>query len=722
MASRFAARGVWVFGGFAAAVVLFGTLASAAPAPAAEAPQFWDPRGDVDLSLRRIESAKPVADWAPWTELLARAQLRAMLTGEVKADVSALEKLLSKLRAREAGGTTELVLLADAVEDWIADLSLPALAELVAKVRAAGDGFRPIEPEQLSRMRIAVQSDARRAIAAQTQTKVDPDTDASQLQKTLKDIDRALGVESPGRMPLRLLSWRLNRFLARGGHRALIPLQAGLASYVDRLDAAGTTDGVKVYRDHLLILARVLEGSEKISDEDAQYAGKAIAWLDSAGQQRQIVYAVRRQLAKPNVQVEVNASFLQRELTQTKVNAGKVDDVVLGAQVGGRQVTTSVLSVELVPDERYACFDLLVRGTCKLETEAHRGRVTVTGDGKASFAGRKRVYITPEGILSLPTAVNCRLDAQSNSVDVDVPPALEGIATRLAERAVADQQGEADAITVAHLRAAIVKQIEAEVNPMLDAVDVAFRQRVVVPLVVQRNVLQRIRLHSTANEIVARGITDGQYGLGARGTCPAQAARKANQDVRLSIHETALNHAWDELAGKMWPDIDLAHGMFAYHDEETGSKQAGADSICFGASPLRWTLGDNNISVRVMVDERRGETNESHVLQASYSLPAAGEAWTLVRNDGLKDWVEKAADEKRQLLRQQAAGLLFPTNLSLLQLFPGTRQMADQPGSLTISDQFASQGWMVVHWKSPVMDKKVAGEPKVPPNSKSAQD
>jgi len=722
MVLRIAARGIVVFGGFAAAIVLFGSLASAAPAPAAETPPFWDPRGDVDLSLRRIESAKPAADWTPWTELFARTHLRAMLTGEVKPDVSALEKLLSKLRAREADGTTELVLLADAVEDWIAELSSPARADLIAKIRAAGDEFRRIEPDQLAQMRIAAQSAARRAIAAQTQTKVDPNSDASQLQKTLKDIDRALDVESPGRLPLRLLSWRLNRFLARGGHRALIPLQAGLASYVDRLDAAGTTDGVQVYRDHLQTLARVLEGSENIGDDDAQQAAKAIAWLDSAGQQRQIVYAVRRHLAKPNVQVEVTASFLQRELTQTKVNTGKVDDVVLGAQVGGRQVTTSVLSVELVPDARYACFDLLVRGTCKLETEAHRGRVTVSGDGKASFAGRKRVYITPEGILSLPAAVNCRLDAQSNSVDVDVPPALEGIATRLAERAVADQQGEADAITVAHLRTAIAKQIEAEVNPLLDAVDVAFRQRVVVPLIVQRNVLQRIRLHSTANEIVARGITDGQYGLGASGPCPVQAARKAGQDVRLSIHETALNHAWDELAGKLWPDINLAQGMFAYHDDEAESKQAGADSIGFGASPLRWTLGDNNINVRVMVDEHRGEKNESHVLQASYALPAAGEAWTLVRNDGLKDWVEKAADEKRQLLRQQAAGLLFPTNLSLLQLFPGTRQTADQPGSLTISDQFASQGWMVVHWKSPVIDKKVAGEAKASSGSKSAQD
>jgi hypothetical protein len=256
---------------------------------------------------------------------------------------------------------------------------------------------------------------------------------------------------------------------------------------------------------------------------------------------------VRRPAGPANFRVSVSEAFLNRVIAQERVDPGPIRDVILGAQVTGRQTTVSRLSADLMPATDKARIALVLNGDVQSLTTGVTPQAMIGTAGQQQFYAVKEVYF--DGVQFSTRHAVVYIRARNQTIGATTPLSgtlFGGLADRIAYRAAERQKAAGEAVARDRLAEKLFPTFDGEVDTKL-----AQANRQLEPV---RKWLETAKLLPSTQSV---WTTDSQliqeYLVGETKTAtidPFNETLEGDQGLRISIHESLLNTLIDRMGLK----------------------------------------------------------------------------------------------------------------------------------------------------------------------------
>lgn len=262
----------------------------------------------------------------------------------------------------------------------------------------------------------------------------------------------------------------------------------------------------------------------------------------------------RRSTGPVNLRLAVSESFLNRLMAQDRTDPGPVRDVILGAQVTGRQTTVTKLRADLVPSSDQARIALVLNGDVQTLTTGVTPQAMIDTAGQQQFYAVKEVYF--DGVQFSTRHATVFIRAWNQTIGAMTPltgTLLGGFANRIAYRAAERQKSAGEAVARDRLAEKLFPTFDGEVDSQL-----AQANRQLEPL---RKWLDSVKLLPSSQAV---WTTDShlfhELFVGDPKAAALIAALNETSDgengVRLSIHESLLNTLVDRAGLKGFKTTD----------------------------------------------------------------------------------------------------------------------------------------------------------------------
>ena len=270
------------------------------------------------------------------------------------------------------------------------------------------------------------------------------------------------------------------------------------------------------------------------------------------------------QVPRPaNLRISVSEEFLNRFVARDDVQPGPVRDNVLGADVTGRQTTTSRLLLDLRPSRDKASAAFVLTGDVQMQVTGTTPQAMVDTTGQQHFVAVKDVFF--DGRLLSTKHATVYVRARNQTVGAMTPlsgSVFGGLAERIAYRAAERMRPEAEAIARDRLAEKVYPAFDGEIDKQLSTANSSL----------ERQLRKRLELAQLAPSSQFVSTTDNrlEYGAVIGGKSATAAARvpqvtadddlsKADGALRLMLHESLLNELIErtELRGFHTTDKEL---------------------------------------------------------------------------------------------------------------------------------------------------------------------
>ena len=227
--------------------------------------------------------------------------------------------------------------------------------------------------------------------------KESPDSDATRnaLEVTRSKLAKPESLTDPAQ----------KAFLSRP---AFLALESAVNEHLASITASPQQDNVAALRDGLKKLIAAIEDYESSASGEAAAAVRA-AWKNVKsvapfrGDRVESVMAV--QYFNYNLRIVATESFLGRLLSDSRVEQGQVNDFILGANVGGTQVTSTTVNVDIKPAADRVRFDLILNGNVQSNTAGATSQATIYTQGYHTFVARKDIVFDGHTFRSYPGTI-----------------------------------------------------------------------------------------------------------------------------------------------------------------------------------------------------------------------------------------------------------------------------------------------------------------------------
>lgn len=270
------------------------------------------------------------------------------------------------------------------------------------------------------------------------------------------------------------------------------------------------------------------------------------------------------QLPRPaNLRVSVSEEFLNRLVARDDVQPGPVRDTVLGADVTGRQTTTSRLILDLRPslDRAHAAF--VLTGDVQMQVTGTTPQAMVDTAGQHHFVAVKDVFF--DGRLLATKHATVFVRARNQTVGAMTPLSgslFGGLAERIAYQSAERMRPESEAIARDRLADKVYPTFDGEIDEQLSTANKLLEQQL-------RKRLELAQL-APSSQFVSTTDNHLEYGAVIGGKSVTDAARvpqvtttedplNADGALKLMLHESLLNEliARTELRGYQTTDTKL---------------------------------------------------------------------------------------------------------------------------------------------------------------------
>ncbi len=255
---------------------------------------------------------------------------------------------------------------------------------------------------------------------------------------------------------------------------------------------------------------------------------------------RTVQQTLAQQVTGPaNVRVSVSEDFLNRLVARDDVQPGPVRDKVLGADVAGRQTTTSRLVLDLKPSQEKAHAVFVLTGDVQLQVTGTTPQAMVDTAGQQQFVAVKDVFFDGRWLSTKHATVFVR--ARNQTVGATTPlsgSVFGGLAERIAYRTAERMRPEAEAIARDRLAEKVYPAFDGEIDKQLSDANRLLEQQL-------RKQLELAQLAPSA-QFVATTDTRLEYGAVIGGKSAAAAASRpptisADGAVSLMLHDSLVN-------------------------------------------------------------------------------------------------------------------------------------------------------------------------------------
>ena len=542
------------------------------------------------------------------------------------------------------------------------------------------------------------------------------DADAAKLVETLTPVmDKTLAASKSEDAAIR-------DFVANG---ALKTYLKDLTHAVTVLKKA--TDGVNMdeVRKNLKDLLEGLESYEANATSDA--AAKVRAAYDAlrdltADSGERLTGVLRQHYFNSNLQLAISEGFLNRVLSKTHMEEGGVQDFILGADVYGCQITSTVTKFDLLPAENGTYFRLNLTGTVNTNTESYKGPAIIFSNGSHNFTAYKDVRFDGEHFSTTPA--NMHVNASNQPVDASTPldnfPIFGGVGKSIAMTEAMRKRPDAEAVAAQRVTSRIGPRFDNEVDDKFTELNGKLHSKVIDTLKGENLYPDYKTYRSTDTELDLRSRLMGEKALG--GGLPSKEAVAADE-MMVRLHETLVNNFLDTLGigGKtlteqelrklledkfsklLNKDVKLPDAKEATGDDAAKQPKA---FIFTEKDPLHIKVADGKILLIIRAgfqrDEDKGGNIPPQIVTVPLTITVEGEEVVITRGDVLVDPVEAPENVAEQVAR---AGVIKQKIETSIQNKRDTRTLKiDKPDggeqvNVNVTGVEAQDGWISIRVK-----------------------
>ena len=263
---------------------------------------------------------------------------------------------------------------------------------------------------------------------------------------------------------------------------------------------------------------------------------------------------VRRPAGPANLRVTIGEAFLNRVIARETVQPGPVRDVILGAQVTGRQTTVSRLKLDLKPSTDKASAQFILNGDVQTMTTGVTPQAMIDTAGQQQFFAVKDVFFDGNQFSTRHATVYIRANNQTVGAMTPLTGTLfGGLADRIAYRAAERQKAAGEAVARDKLAERLFPTFDGEVDANL-----AQGNRKLEPL---RKWLESAKLMPASQSVWTSDtqmvyealVSDDKTGSDI---APLGETAAGDNTLQLSIHESLLNTLVDRAGLKGYKTTD----------------------------------------------------------------------------------------------------------------------------------------------------------------------
>ncbi len=291
----------------------------------------------------------------------------------------------------------------------------------------------------------------------------------------------------------------------------------------------------------------------------------ARARYDAPDNGDRLASTLQKHLFNYNLRVLVSEAFLNRLMSQNRVEQGPVNDFILGANVYGNQITNTAVDVDLKPSSNTVRFDLRLNGNINSNTQGVTPQATVYTIGNHTFNARKEINFDGQTFSTMPAtiAVSPRNTTTGISTQMSGIPIIGRIAQQIASEQVEAKRGEAESIAASRVQDNVLPRFNQDV-------DRSFAEQ---GDKLNREVFSGLRATKLFPDTYNYQSTDQLMTMNARVMSPHQVGGDLPDSRLMSVtgatalvHETALNNAIDQmdLAGQTVTEAELKAKIEAF--------------------------------------------------------------------------------------------------------------------------------------------------------------
>jgi hypothetical protein len=590
---------------------------------------------------------------------------------------------------------------------WVLGQQRPAIADLPAAVLAAKGQTQPATAERVEAARLRLQQDLARA---DRWLGTSPN---GQAWRTFLLWDQLQAQLAAGAVPdPQALENIRNRFASQHPGLELPSLTAvrnSLAAFAPAALSAVEDSPQQATAELEALAAALAAMAQNPLGPEAEEAADSLRWLVLRGYVPEVVQAIRHYYARPNFFFHTSEPFLAVGW-QRRVNRSEpVTDMILGTSIRGMGDTSGYVSIQLVPNSNRAVIDSLFNGVTYSRTIGRNGPATIRSAGRTDFQVRKRIFLDPDGLKTVPAMASARTRTTTLGVNAGRGGWLfGGIANRIAANRVAQNRPRSEAIAADHAEDRLIRRVEQEANPEIIQADRDFQDKIRYPLLEQGQYPSDLKIRTNDYYVYGHGTEANRWQLAA---ADLPAPLKLPSDVGAYLHQTAINNLCDgTLAGDRVTQADFEKwvedllGRVPENFRREGDRPPWV--ITFAEErPIRVAFAENKVTVSISVRALEGtaETRRRWVLTAVYhlepipgGLKAVREGELDVSPPGNEPLSGTAAGEKANIKRQ------FERDLFKAEYVHDGLELSGDwaaAGKMPLIEYLCRAGWLNIAWR-----------------------
>lgn len=360
-------------------------------------------------------------------------------------------------------------------------------------------------------------------------------------------------------------------------------------------------------------------------------------------ERRELAHHLAAHYRNANVRIAASAALLNRLIPARPGEVACVEDCVLGRPVQGQRLTTTEVTVRLIPDTGKLRLALQVDGLVESLMRSVGGAARFFNTSQATYSAWKELEIGPEGMRLSPAqvCVHNELRLQGISTDWDGLPLVGALAQELARAGHESRRCRANAEIEAKVCTRAKAQIDAEADARLGALAQEIRHQLLEPLAEMSLGPQVLWAETTQDRLVLRARLAAEDQLGAHTPRPMA---PADSLFSMQIHQSALTN----LVARMGIDgqtLTLAEirkrlaerlqrpTLQAVPDLDPEDEQLSLTFAPRDALSLRCADGQVVLTVAIARLVRQGKSYHNFQVRAVYRPQADGLEAQLVRDD-----------------------------------------------------------------------------------------
>jgi hypothetical protein len=331
----------------------------------------------------------------------------------------------------------------------------------------------------------------------------------------------------------------LSHFVANHQGLELAPfadVSRALRVYIDRLNARFIADQKADYRSRLEAIAT---GLESPTAETSRKLVDAVEALDRAGRAREIVQTLRARLAKPNLLVQVSSRFVGTGLGREVDDTAPLRDCILGTRITGTGHTRGKVEAHLLADPKRAAIETLMVGQNQSKTIGSNGPVFIYSNGLSQLHGRKVLYLTEQGLQTIPADVDVQTSTQITGVATTKKGCVDRLIKKIAWKKIPQEKANGERVAASHARRLFGNRLDAEAADSITQANQQYETKIRTPLRRFHAFPERLEFSSTADSLAITGLLSGANRFGSPTPPPAVGPEG---DLVVRFHESVVNN------------------------------------------------------------------------------------------------------------------------------------------------------------------------------------